>query len=104
MPGKLFLLATGALIIATACTGAATTAATATGMLPIVGLYVYLGTLAKDMGQVLSGGADAGTPNWWIAGIAASAITIVVVIVRRTVRRVLERSLRTRAEDTHRVN
>lgn len=65
-------------------------AATAAGMLPIVALYAYLGTLARDIGEVLAGKARPDPDAWWIAGIAAVAIAIVVVVIRRAVRRALE--------------
>lgn len=70
-------------------------AATAVGMFPIVTLYVYLGTLASDIGQVLSGEAAAGPGVWWIAGVAVVAIAIVVFVVRRAVLRALSRRTET---------
>ncbi|MDJ0938515.1 MAG: TVP38/TMEM64 family protein [Woeseiaceae bacterium] len=70
--------------------------ATAVGMLPIVSMYVYLGTLARDIGQVLAGEVDPGIGTWWIAGIGVAVITIVVAIIRRTVIRVLDEKLESR--------
>ena len=66
------------------------TAGTAAGMLPIVAAYVYLGTLARDMGQIFSGRANIGSGAWWVAGIAAVAIVAVVLTVRRALRRALK--------------
>lgn len=66
-------------------------AATVVGMFPVVALYVYIGTLASDIGQVLDGTSDAGPGVWWVAGIAVVAIAIVVFVVRRAVRRALDR-------------
>lgn len=63
--------------------------ATAVGMLPVVTLYVYLGTLARDIGQILRGEADAGPGAWWLTGIALLAIAMVVFIVRRAVNHAL---------------
>lgn len=65
-------------------------AGTAAGMLPIVASYVYLGTLARDMGQIFSGGANIGSGIWWAAAIAAVAIVTVVLTVRRALRRALK--------------
>ena len=66
-------------------------AGTAVGMLPIVGIYVYLGTLAGDMSQIFSEGAKIGSDAWWAVGIAAVAILAVVLIVRRALGRALQR-------------
>lgn len=66
-------------------------AATVVGMAPVVALYAYLGSIAGDISQVLAGGADAGLGTWWVAGIAVVAIAIVVFVVRRAVRRALDR-------------
>lgn len=66
-------------------------AATAVGMLPVVALYVYLGTLARDISEILAGEAEAGAGAWWFAGIAAVAIVMVVFVVRRAVQRSLAR-------------
>lgn len=74
-------------------------AGTAVGMLPIVGIYVYLGTLAGDMGQILSEGANIGTDAWWVPAIAVVAILTVVLIVRRALGRALQRRMR-ESEDT----
>ncbi len=71
-------------------------AGTAVGMLPIVVIYVYLGTLAHDMGQILSEGANIGPGAWWAAAVATIAIVSVVVIVRRA----LARALQQRQRDT----
>ena len=65
--------------------------ATIVGMFPIVALYAYLGSIAGDISQVLAGDADAGPGTLWVAGIAVVAIAIVVFVVRRAVRRALDR-------------
>lgn len=65
-------------------------AATAVGMLPIVAMYAWFGSLADDVGQLLSGEARAAGQTWWVAGIALVVIAIVVLVVRRAVRRALE--------------
>ena len=74
-------------------------AGTAVGMLPIVGIYVYLGTLAGDMSQILSEGAKIGTDAWWVLAIAMVAIVTVVLTVRRALGRALQRRMR-ESEDT----
>lgn len=69
-------------------------AGTALGMIPIVGFYVYLGTLADDIGQILTNGADVGDGAWWAAAMAAVAIVSVVLVVRRALNRALEKRRR----------
>lgn len=65
-------------------------AATALGMLPIVAAYSYLGSIARDVGDVLSGDAKLNVDTAWIAGIAVVVIVIVIVVIRRAVRRALD--------------
>lgn len=67
------------------------TAGTAIGMLPIIAAYAYLGSIAKDIGAVLSGDANLDVGAAWIAGIAVVVIAIVIVVIRRAVRRALEK-------------
>jgi len=69
-------------------------AGTAVGMLPIAGFYVYLGTLASDMSQILNEGANIGSNVWWAAAVALVAIVAVVLTVRRALNRALRRQLR----------
>lgn len=73
-------------------------AGTALGMIPIVGFYVYLGTLADDIGQILTEGADVGDSAWWAAALAAVAIVSVVLVVRRALSRALEKRRREHEE------
>jgi len=63
-------------------------AATGIGMLPIVAFYVYLGTLARDVGQLLEGGSPRTGFGWLTAG-ALIAIGIAIFVIRRTAMRVL---------------
>jgi len=63
-------------------------AATGIGMLPIVGVYVYLGTLARDVGQLLEGGSPRTGFGWLTAG-ALVAIGLAIFVIRRTAMRVL---------------
>lgn len=64
-------------------------AATALGMLPAVLLYVYLGTLADDFGQILAGEVRPASGVYWIAAITIVAIVAVVWIVHRAATRAL---------------
>lgn len=66
-------------------------AATALGMLPPVVLYVYLGTLADDFGQILAGGIRPSGGTYWIAAVALVAIALVLWIVHRSAMRALGR-------------
>ena len=70
------------------------TAGTAVGILPIVGFYVYLGTLAHDMSQILNEGVEFGPRAWWAIAVAAIAILSVVLIVRRALDRALQKRMR----------
>ncbi len=67
--------------------------ATTLGMLPAVALYVYLGTLARDLGQILSGEAAPSEIGYWIAGAGIAAIIVLTWAIHRTASRALERHL-----------
>ena len=64
--------------------------ATGVGMLPAVLMYVYFGTLARDIGQILAGGGAPPAGRWWIAGIALAAIIAATVVIHRAANRALE--------------
>jgi uncharacterized membrane protein YdjX (TVP38/TMEM64 family) len=64
-------------------------AATSLGMLPAVALYVYLGTLADDLGQILTGELRPSNGAYWIGAVALTSISLVVWIVHRTAKRAL---------------
>ena len=68
--------------------------ATAAGMLPIVGIYVYLGSLSRDLGQILQGDVAVGAWTWWAVGVAVMAILAVVLVIRRAVGRALDARMR----------
>jgi uncharacterized membrane protein YdjX (TVP38/TMEM64 family) len=70
-------------------------AATTLGMLPAVGLYVYLGTLARDLGQILSGDATPSGLGYWIAAAGIVAIVLLTWAIHRTASRALARHLPT---------
>ena len=67
--------------------------ATAVGMLIPVALYVYLGTLAHDIGQILSGNSTPTTLGYWIVGAGVTAIAILTWVMHRAASRALERHL-----------
>jgi len=69
-------------------------AGTAVGIFPIVGFYVYLGTLTHDMSQILNEGAEFGPGVWWGIAVAAIAIISVILIVRRALDRALQKRMR----------
>ena len=77
----------------TAVKGSVHFLATAVGMLVPVALYVYLGTLARDIGQILSGEATPTTLGYWIAGAGIVAIVLLTWIMHRAASRALERHL-----------
>lgn len=67
--------------------------ATAVGMLPAVVLYVYLGTLARDLGQILSGAATPSELGYWIAAAGVATIVVLTWAIHRAATRALERHL-----------
>lgn len=78
---------------ATSVTARTHVLATSLGMLPAVGLYVYLGTLARDIGQILSGDATPSDLGYWIAAAGITAIVILTWAIHRTASRALEKHL-----------
>ena len=69
--------------------------ATSLGMLPAVGLYVYLGTLARDVGQILSGEATPSDLGYWIAAAGITAIVVLTWAIHRAASRALAKHLPT---------
>lgn len=67
--------------------------ATAVGMLVPVALYVYLGTLARDIGQILSGAATPTAMGYRIAGAGVVAIVVLTWVMHRAATRALEQHL-----------
>ena len=67
--------------------------ATMAGMLPAVALYVYLGTLARDLGQILSGEATPPDLGYWIAATGITGIVVLTWAIHRAASRALERHL-----------
>lgn len=67
--------------------------ATAVGMLPAIALYVYLGTLARDIGQILSGEAAPAELGYWILAAGIGAIVLATWVIHRTATNALEKHL-----------
>ena len=67
--------------------------ATAIGMLPAIALFVYLGTLARDIGQILSGEAAPPDLGYWIIAAGVGAIIAATWVIHRTATRALEKHL-----------
>lgn len=67
--------------------------ATTVGMLPVVALYVYLGTLARDLGEILSGEATPSDLGYWIAGAGITVIVVLTWVIHRMASRALARHL-----------
>jgi uncharacterized membrane protein YdjX (TVP38/TMEM64 family) len=68
--------------------------ATALGMLPAIALYVYLGTLAHDVGQILSGEAAPSELGYWIIAAGIAAIVAATWVIHRTATRALDKHLK----------
>jgi len=77
----------------TAVRGSTHLFATATGMLLPVALYVYLGTLARDIGQILSGAATPTALGYWILGAGIVGISLLTWVMHRAASRALDRHL-----------
>ena len=67
--------------------------ATASGMLPAVVLYVYLGTLARDLGEILSGNATPSDLGYWLAAAGITMIIVLTWTIHRAASRALQRHL-----------
>lgn len=67
--------------------------ATAVGLLPAVALYVYLGTLARDLGDIFSGQVTPSNLGYLIAVAGITGIIVLTWVIHRTASRALERHL-----------
>lgn len=63
--------------------------ATWIGMLPAVTLYVYLGSIAKNVDQLVSGDLEAGVAGKVLFGIGLVAIAAATFVIHRTATRAL---------------
>lgn len=70
--------------------------ATVAGMLPVVVLYVYIGSLARNLGQIMSGEATPSQLAYWLAGVGF----VVVAVVTWLIHRAASRALRSRLHQT----
>ena len=73
--------------------------ATAIGMLPAIALYVYLGTLARDLGQILSGNAAPPELGYWIISAGLIGIAFTTWIIHRTATQTLQKHLGTKISE-----
>jgi uncharacterized membrane protein YdjX (TVP38/TMEM64 family) len=67
--------------------------ATSVGMLPVIGLYIYLGTVARDLSQIMSGQAAPSDTGYWIVIAGIVTIASAAWVVHRTASRVLQKHL-----------
>ena len=67
--------------------------ATGVGMLMPVAMYVYLGTLARDIGEILSGSATPSTMGYWIAGAGVIVVAVLTWVMHLAASRALDRHL-----------
>ena len=73
--------------------------ATFVGMALPTALYVWLGTLARNIGQILSGEATPGGMGYLVAGVGVVAIALLTWIMHRAASRALHRHLPTLEPD-----
>ena len=67
--------------------------ATVAGMLPVVVLYVYIGSLARNVGQIMSGEAAPSQLAYWLAGAGFVVIAAVTWLIHRAASRALKSRL-----------
>jgi len=67
--------------------------ASAAGMLMPVAMYVYLGTVARDIGQILSGEATPTSFGYWLGGAGLVAVIVLTWVMHRAASRALARHL-----------
>ena len=63
------------------------------GMLPAVVLYVYLGSIAKNVGQLISGELQAGMAGRVLFLVGLAAVVVATAVIHRTATRALKREL-----------
>jgi uncharacterized membrane protein YdjX (TVP38/TMEM64 family) len=69
------------------------------GMLPAVALYVYLGTLARSLSEVLDGEVSTGIAGPWLMGAGLVLAIAAVWLVHRTATRLLGEHIETDEAD-----
>lgn len=73
--------------------------ATAIGMALPTALYVWLGTLARSIGEILSGEATPGSMGYVVAVVGVVAIALITLVMHRAASRALHRHLPTLEPD-----
>lgn len=69
--------------------------ATWLGMIPAVTLYVYLGSVAKNVDQLVSGETDTGLAGEVLFFVGLAAIVVATIVIHRTATRALKDRLAT---------
>ena len=67
--------------------------ASAIGLIPLMGLWAYVGTLAKNFDDILSGDMDSGLSGQVLFFVGLGAILLAVWVMHRTASRVLKERL-----------
>ncbi len=78
---------------ATAVRGVVHFAATTVGMLPAVALYVYIGTLARNVSQIMAGEVAPPELGYWLLAVGLVVVALVTWVIHRTAAAVLTREL-----------
>ena len=73
--------------------------ATAIGMALPTALYVWLGTLARSIGEILSGEATPGAMGYVVALVGVVAIALITLVMHRAASRALHLHLPTLEPD-----
>ena len=68
--------------------------ASAIGLIPMMALWAYVGTLAKNFDEILSGDLDSGAAGQVMFFVGLGAIILVVILMHRTASRVLKARLK----------
>jgi len=64
--------------------------ASAIGLIPNMALWAYVGSLARDVGELLSGELDSGPYGRVLVGVGLVALVLVVAVIHRTASRALQ--------------
>lgn len=67
--------------------------ASAVGAIPVVCMYVYLGSLARNLDQLVSGDLQTGTAGKVLFAVGLLAVIVIAVIVHRAASKTLRRHL-----------
>jgi uncharacterized membrane protein YdjX (TVP38/TMEM64 family) len=75
--------------------------ATMIGMLPAVALYVYIGTLAQNFGQLMAGEVALAESRYWIVIAGLVVIALAIWVIQKAANRALEKYVAIDAADQH---